>query len=161
ATTTIEVGYTGPIVARPTVVIGAIEAIPASETTRYQNGLIIQSSTVQQIQTYLDGGAPVPLLDPGKEYTVTAIYDVTVTEQDGSTHDFNNVAQGFRFKTGTDALTRLDPWVLATSPDQNERYFFYDDPGCRVNVLFNDSSMTQLFKKLGYSLAMDLRAADG
>jgi hypothetical protein len=161
ATTTIEVAYTGDLAPRPSVVVGAVEACPTSETTRYQNGVIVQQSTVQQVQSYLDGGTPVPLMEPGTEYTITADYDVTVTEEDGSKNDFNNITQGYRFKTATDAPAHLDPWVLATSPDQSEKFFFYDDPGCRVNVLFNDASIIQLFSKLGFALAMDLRAADG
>jgi hypothetical protein len=160
-TVTIEVAYTGTIFPRPSVVVGLIEACPVSETTRYENGLVIQTSTIQQIQSYLDGGSPVPLLDPGTEYTITAKYDVTVTEQDGTTNDFTNIIQGYRFKTGTDAPTKLDPWVLATSPDQTDQFVFYDDPSYRINVLFNDRAIIQLFKKLGFDLAMDLRAADG
>jgi len=157
-TTVIEVAYLGDDAQRPTVVVGAVESCPVSETTRHDNGVIIQQSTIQQIQTYLDGGTPVPLLEKGTEYTITANYDVTVTEEDASTNDFNGVTQAFKFKTDTQIPKKLDPWVLTTSPDQNDKFFFYEDP---VDVIFNDRSLIQLFAKLGYQLELDLRAADG
>jgi hypothetical protein len=157
-TTIIEVAYLGDITERPTVVVGAIESCPVSETDRYKNGEIIQASTIQQIQTYLDGGSPVPLLEKGTVYTITANYDVTVTEQDSSTTEFPGVTQSWSFKTDTQIPPKLDPWVLSTAPDQNEKFFFYEDP---VDVIFNDQSLIQLFGKLGYQLELDLRAADG
>ena len=156
--TIIEVAYLGNITDRPTVVVGAIESCPVSETDRYQNGVIVQASTVHQIQTYLDGGSPVPLLEKGTTYTITANYDVTVTEQDGSTSETTGVTQAWSFKTDTKIPPKLDPWVLTTSPDQNEKFFFYEDP---VDVIFNDRSLIQLFGKLGYQLELDLHAADG
>ena len=157
-TTAVEVAYTGDIASSPTVVVGAVESCPASETDRFKNGQIVQASTINQIQTYLDGGSPVPLLEKGTNYTITANYDVTVTEQDGSTSDFPGVSQAWSFKTDTKLPPKLDPWVLSTSPDQNEKFVFYDDP---VDVIFNDQSLIQLFGKLGYKLELDLRAADG
>jgi hypothetical protein len=83
---------------------------------------------------------------------------VTVTEQDGTTTDYNGVTQAWKFWTGKDIPKKLDPWVLTTSPDQNEKFVFYQDP---VDVIFNDQSVIQLFGKLGYQLELDLRAADG
>ena len=157
-TTAIEVAYTGTVVTRPTVVVGAVELCPVSETDRYKNGEIVQASTIKQIQTYLDGGSPVPLLEKGTTYTITANYDVLVTEQDGSTNNYPGVSQGWSFTTDTKIPPKLDPWVLSTAPDQNEKYVFYEDP---VDVIFNDQSLIQLFSKLGYQLELDLKAADG
>jgi hypothetical protein len=157
-TAIIEVAYTGDVTDRPTVVVGAIESCPASETDRYQNGKIVQASTIQQIQSYLDGGSPVPLLEKDTTYTITANYDVMVTEKDKPPLPFNGVTQAWSFKTDKKPPTKLDPWVLCTSPDQNEKFFFYKDP---VDVIFNDQSLIQLFGKLGYQLELDLRAADG
>lgn len=157
-TRTIEVAVTGDVTARPSVVVAAVEACPASETARYQNGVVVQASTIKTIQTYLDGGTPVPLLEKDQTYTITVHYDVTVTEQDGKTNDYNDVVQAYQFGTHTKPPSKLDPWILCSSPDMNEQHVFYEDP---VDVIFNDNAIIQLFGKYGYQLQMDLRAADG
>ena len=157
-TTTIEVAVTAPASHIPTLLVGAIESCPTSESDRFQNGVQIQDSTIQTIQGYLDGGTPVPLLQKDTLYTVTLNYDITVTEQDGSTHDFNNVTQAWQFRTDNKTPSKLDPWVLCTAPDMNEQHVFYEDP---VDIVFNDNSIIQLFSQYGFALQMDLRAADG
>ena len=157
-TTTIEVAVTAPASHIPTVLVGAVESCPTSETDRYQNGVQIQQSTIQTIQGYLDGGTPVPLLQKDTTYTVTLNYDVTVTEQDGSTNDFDNVTQAWQFHTDNKTPSKLDPWILCTSPDMDEQHVFYQDP---VDIVFNDNSIIQLFSQYGYALQMDLRSADG
>lgn len=158
ATVTIEVAVTAPASHLPTVLVGAIESCPASEGDRFQNGQQIQESTVQTIEGYLDGGTPVPLLEKDTLYTVTVNYDVTLTEEDGSHSDFTNVTQAWQFRTDSKPPAALAPWVLCTSPAMNEQHVFYDDP---VNVVFNDNSILQLFQQYGFSVQMDLRAADG
>jgi hypothetical protein len=100
----------------------------------------------------------VPLLQKDTLYTVTLNYDVTVTEEDGSTNDFNGVTQAWQFQTDNKPPANLNPWVLCTSPDINDQHVFYDDP---VDIVFNDNSIVQLFGQYGFKLAMDLRAADG
>jgi large repetitive protein len=158
ATTTIEVAVTAPTSRIPTLLVGAVESCPQSETNRFQNGVQIQQSTIQTIEGYLDGGTPVPLLQKDTLYTLTLNYDVTVTEQGGSTNDFNGVTQAWQFRTDNKPPAKLDPWVLCTSPDMNEQHVFYDDP---VDIVFNDTSILQLFAQYGFQLQMDLRAADG
>jgi hypothetical protein len=100
----------------------------------------------------------VPLLAKDTLYTVTAQYDVTVTEADGSPNDVTDVVQGWRFKTDNKAPAKLDPWVLCTSPEMNDQHVFYEDP---VQIIFNDRSIIQLFGAYGYKIEMDLRASDG
>lgn len=158
ATTTIEVAVTAPTSRIPTLLVGAIESCPTSESDRLQNGVQIHESTIQTIEGYLDGGTPVPLLQKDTLYTVTLSYDITVTEQDGSTNDFNNITQAWQFRTDNKTPSKLDPWVLCTSPDMNEQHVFYEDP---VDIVFNDNSILQLFSKYGFTVQMDLRAADG
>ena len=153
ATTTIEVAVTAPTAPRPSVIVGAVESCPASENTRYQNGLQNQASTVGALQGYLDGGTSVPLLTPDTLYTITVQYTAAANGSSSA-----NVTQGYRFRTDRTPPARLDPWVLCTWPDQTERYFFYNDP---VDVIFNSQSIFDLFDKYGYHLVMDLRAADG
>jgi hypothetical protein len=157
-TTTIEVAVTAPASRIPTLLVGAVESCPKSESDRFENGVQIHESTIQTIEGYLDGGTPVPLLQRDTLYTVTLNYDVTVTEEDGSTHDFNDVTQVWEFRTDNKPPSRLDPWVLCTSPDINEQHVFYQDP---VDIVFNDNSILQLFSQYGFQVQMDLRAADG
>ena len=157
-TTTIEVAVAAPTSRIPTLLVGAIESCPTSEGDRFQNGVQVHESTIQTIEGYLDGGTPVPLLQKDTLYTVTLNYDITVTEQDGSTNDFNNITQAWQFRTDNKTPAKLDPWVLCTSPDMNEQHVFYEDP---VDIVFNDNSILQLFSKYGFSVQMDLRAADG
>jgi hypothetical protein len=158
ATAAIEVAVTAPTSRIPTLLVGAVESCPKSESDRFQNGVQIQQSTIQTIEGYLDGGTPVPLLQKNTLYTVTLNYDVTVTEEDRSTHDFNGVTQAFQFRTDDKPPAKLDPWVLCTSPAMNEQHVFYKDP---VDIVFNDNSILQLFAQYGFQVQMDLRAADG
>jgi hypothetical protein len=155
---TIEVAVTAPTSRVPTLLVGAVESCPTSESDRYQNGVVIHESTIQTLEGYLDGGAPVPLLQKDTLYTVTVNYDVTVTEEDGSTQDINGVIQAWQFHTDDRTPARLDPWVLCTSPEMNEQHAFYQDP---VHIVFNDNSVFQLFAEYGFQVKMDLRAADG
>jgi hypothetical protein len=157
-TTAIEVAVTAPTSRIPTLLVGAIESCPTSEKVRFQNGVQIQESVIQTIEGYLDGGSPVPLLQKDTLYTVTVNYDITVAEQDSSTHDIDNVTQAWQFRTDNKTPAKLDPWVLCTSPDMNEQHVFYGDP---VDIVFNDNSILQLFLQYGFEVQMDLRAADG
>ena len=157
-TVIIEVAVTSPNEFHPSLAVGVIESCPTSEKIRYQNAVQIQTSTIQTIQTYLDGGSPVPLLAKDTLYTVTAKYDVTTTEQDGSTNNFTSNTQAFQFKTDNTPPALVDPWVLSTFPNQSDSFVFYNDP---VDIIFNDRSLIQLFAAYGYQLQMDLRAADG
>ncbi len=159
-TTIIEVAEIGPAeLDPPTVVIGAVEACPLSEAQRYQLALQVQSGQIATVEGYLNGGAPVPLLAPNTTYTITAVYDVTTTEADGTTvTHYNNVEQGFTFLTDSAPPPKLDSWVMSCSPTNNELNVFYTDP---VTVVFNDQEAIQLFNAYNYQLVLDLRAADG
>ncbi len=157
--TVIEVAEVGPVVRpAPTVVVGAIVGCPASETARYETGISVQSSQVSTLEGYLDGGSPVPLLAPGTTYTITAEYDVTTTEADGTTTPYTGISQGFTFSTDAASPPKLDPWVMSCSPANDEQDVFYEDP---VTVVFNDQEAIQLWGAYGDKLVLQLHAADG
>ncbi len=159
ATTVIEVAETGPGgLPTPTVVVGAIVACPASDASRYETGVQVQSSQVSTLEGYLDGGSPVPLLAPDTTYTITAEYNVTTNETDGTTTSHTGVQQGFEFSTDSAPPPKLDPWVMSCSPANDEEHVFYKDP---VVVVFNDHEAIQLWGAYGDQLVLDLRAADG
>ncbi|HUP02725.1 MAG TPA: hypothetical protein VMU19_01970, partial [Bryobacteraceae bacterium] len=160
ATTTIGIDVAAPAASTPrqTVIVGAIEACLTSETIRYQTGLAVQQSTSQALTSYLDGGAPVPLLQPATTYTVSLTYSVAITDAVNGNSTVPAATQSFQFTTNAQPPDALDPWVLCTSPAQGETFMFYED---LLQVVFNDASVFSLFEGYGYGLNMQLRAADG
>ncbi len=158
ATVTIEVVVTSPANFPAEVLIGAIESCPTAETVRYQNGLAIQQSTIETINTYLDGGSPVPLLAPNTVYTITIAYDVLDTEPGANGTTTTTSTQAYQFQTDSQPPARLDPYVLCSFPAQLDTCVFYEDP---LDIVFNDSSVFSLFEAYGYQLTYSLHAADG
>ena len=127
---------------------------PASESGRYETGIQVQTGQVATLEGYLDGGSPVPLLAPDTTYTITAEYDVTTTEPDGTTTPYTGVRQGFTFTTDAEPPPKLDPWVMSCSPANDEEHVFYEDP---VTIVFNDQEAIQLWAAYGRKLVLDLR----
>lgn len=158
ACVTIEVAVTSPAQYPGPVIVGAIESCPLSETIRYQNGISIQQSSVEAITTYLDGGSPVPLLEPETEYTITVAYDVVSTQPDSSSTTTTSNTQAYQFRTDSQPPVSLEPYVLCSAPAQSDTFVFYEDP---LEIIFNDKSVFSLFEAYGYQLTADLHAADG
>lgn len=168
----------------PVALLIAFEVCSKAEQDRFEIATAIQKGKLETLVGFLDGGKPVPLLEPSTTYTITAKYDARVFDADNNEEVREARVQSFRFRTaGPDkplfplqplpasapnptkpkapALPkpeRLDPWVLGTAPDIGERFCFYKDP---VRIVFNSASIIQLFAKNGKRLRMELRAADG
>jgi hypothetical protein len=140
------------------VMVGVIESLPTSETVRYGTGVSIQTSTIETITEYLDGGAPVPLLEPDTVYTITMAYDAIDTEPGSTNTTTTSYTQSYQFRTDASPPSTLTPYVLCSSPAQSDTYVFYEDP---LDIVFNDSSVFTLFSAYGYELSFDLHAADG
>jgi hypothetical protein len=100
----------------------------------------------------------VPLLAPNTTYTLTIRYDAESKAEDGTITTEPDLRQRFRFKTDSRPPARLDPYVLGTAPDHEERYHFTDDP---VKIVFNDIAIVQLYAAYGRRLRAVVRAADG
>ena len=149
ATVTIEVAVTSPANFPAEVLVGAIESCPTSETVRYQNGLSIQQSAIETINTYLDGGTPVPLLAPNTVYTITVAYDVLDTEPGANGTTTTTSTQAYQFQTDSQPPARIDPYVLCSFPAQLDTCVFYEDP---LDIVFNDSSVFSLLKPMAISL---------
>jgi hypothetical protein len=158
-TTVVEVAVVGPVLPdRPTVVIGAVQACSQAEQNRAQVAEQVQSGQISTLEGYLSGGAPVPLLIPNTEYTITVGYNVTTTEKNGTQTNYTGIEQGFTFQTDNAPPTALSPWVLACLPANQEENVFYNDP---VTIAFNDEEAIQLFAAYGEQLVLQLHAADG
>jgi hypothetical protein len=100
----------------------------------------------------------VPLLTPDTDYALKLRYDVSTRLEGGSPGASTSVTQEFRFRTDETPPTRLDPWVLGTTPDDEERFHFTDEP---LKLVFNDLAVIQLFAAYGKQLRFALRTADG
>ncbi len=107
------------------------------------------------------------LLKPNATYTVKVSYDVAVTNadaQDHPSHDpkdlfpFPNQEQSFQFKTDPNPPARLYPWVMATSPEPSQNFFFCGDD---VVVVFSTPAVRTLFKGYDCKLFAVVKAASG
>ena len=158
STVTIAVVVASPKGFHGRVLVGAIESCPTSEFIRHQNGVAIQQSKIEAINTYLDGGTPVPLLEPDTVYTISVSYNVLDTEPGSNNPTTTSSTQAFQFKTDSQPPDALDPYVLCSSPAQGETFAFYEDP---LDIVFNDNSVFSLFEAYNYQLTYSLHAADG
>jgi len=155
-----EVEFERPLMA----LVGAVVSLSAAEERRYDEGKGIVQGQIDTVTGYLDSAAPVPLLEPGQDYTLTVRYRVESRQWDSDTSTWTPApaepdrTQRFRFSTDITPPARLDPWVMGIDPNADERFHFYDDP---VTLLFNDLSVIQLFAAYGRQLQVVLRGADG
>jgi hypothetical protein len=158
-TTIIEIAEIGPVLPGPSVVIGAVEVCSLAEAERAATGQQVQSSEISTLEGYLSGGQPVPLLAPNTTYTITVEYNVQTTGSSGAAGaSYNGVQQGFTFQTDSAPPPQLNPWVMSSTPANNELNVFFDDP---VTIVFNDQEAIQLFGAYSVSLVLELHAADG
>jgi hypothetical protein len=158
AMASMEVVVASPLGIAANVVIGAIESLSTSEAGRAQNATSIQQSTIQAITTYLDGGSPVPLLEPDTVYTITVKYNANDYEPGSSSPATTSMSQAFEFKTSATPPTTLEPYVLCSAPAQGDEFVFYGDP---LDIIFNDASVFTLIEAYGEQLTAELHAADG
>ena len=147
-----------PVVPPPHVIVAVVEVCSLAEQARAQQAEEIQSSEIETLTGYLNGGDPVPLLAPNTTYTLTIRYDAESKAEDGTITTEPDLRQRFRFKTDSRPPARLDPYVLGTTPDHEERCHFTDDP---VKIVFNDIAIVQLYAAYGKQLRAVVRAADG
>lgn len=144
-----------PIEPPPGVLLGIIQVCPKADADRQAIDEAVQQGQIETVIGYLNGGSTVPLLTPN---TLTVRYDVSTRLVGGSPAGAGSPAQEFRFKTDANPPARLDPYVLGTTPDAEDRYHFYEDV---LKVVFNDLAVIQLYAAYGKQMRFALRAADG
>lgn len=146
----------------PAVVLGVAEVMRLAEEERFVTEEQIRTGQVDTLFGYLDGTSKVPLLTPDSTYTLALTYTPSTedTRPDGTvdTSVVTARTESFRFRTDAAPPARLDAYVLATSPAQEEEFVFADDP---VTVVFNDLQIVQLYETYGRTLTAVLRGADG
>jgi hypothetical protein len=134
--------------------LGAIQVYSLLEETRATTDESIKTGEIKTVQNYLNGGDVVPLLKPNCTYTITIKYDV---KSNGYIQE-QNVVQKALFRTDAKEPSRLESYVLGTTPTHEDKFHFCDDP---INVVFNDSSVIQLYNAYGKKLKIIVRSADG
>jgi len=146
----------------PAVLLCAIELLRTAETIRQTHDDGARTSEINTIEGALDAGRPRPLLAPNTRYTISVTYsaDSRQAKQGGGFDESDGApqTQRFTFLTDSAAPARLDPWVLAATPNDGQPFHFADDP---VRVVFNDASVVQLFAAYGKNLRAVVRKSNG
>jgi hypothetical protein len=146
-----------PTTPRAQVVVSVVEACPRAELERHQRDVQVQLDRQQTVRDTLTGSARVPLLAPGAQYTLTV--SSTASMRDGDTVSPPAArTQTFQFATDTTPPARLDPYVLATQPDDREDFVLWGDT---FRLVFNDLQALDLYAAYGRTLRYELRTADG
>ncbi|MDC0666395.1 hypothetical protein [Nannocystis radixulma] len=139
-------------------IVGVIEVCPQSEKIRWQSETAVADGELKTLTGYLGGGAPVPLLANNTVYTLTIHYDAVARDKDGNLTDYAGKSQSFQFRTDDRPPARLDAYVYGSTPQQDEKFHFYEDP---VKLVFNDDAIVQLYAQYGKQLRFVVRGADG
>ncbi|MDQ3808755.1 MAG: hypothetical protein M3336_00520 [Chloroflexota bacterium] len=143
----------------PAVLLGVVEMLARAELQRQTAEQHYQQSMVEVVVKSLEEADKRPLFAPDTLYTVTVAFNAQIRKADKpSEQKALSLSQQFRFHTAAAPPERLDPWVLATLPENDAPNHFSEDP---VQFIFNDSSAIQLYKAFGRSLTAVLRKANG
>lgn len=145
--------------AAPFVVLGAVEVCSGAEAERFAEQEDIRTGRIETLTGYLDRyGDPVPLLVPDAEYTLEVSYTAIQRDGEGDKPAEGPFDRRVRFRTDARPPARLDAYVLATSPFDEEAAVFWQDA---VSLVFNDLTVLQLYQAYGHRLRVIVRGADG
>lgn len=146
----------------PAMYIGAVERLQLAEQEQRDAVVASGQGSLDTLEGYLgQGEGDRPLLKKDTVYHLSVDYSATVETKDSSgspstsseTHN-----QVFSFRTDNKAPEELKPYVLGSTPGQDEDYHFFKDP---LKVVFNDRSTLELYKAYGKDLVGVIRGADG
>lgn len=146
----------------PALLLGTVELLRQSETIRQQHDDAVRTTEISTVEGALDAGRPRPLLVPDTRYTISVSYsaDSRQADENGNFDVTTGTpqTQRYTFVTANTAPKRLDPWVLATTPNNDQPSHFSGDP---VQIVFNDASVVQLFNSYGKNLRAVVRKSNG
>ncbi|MCB9235563.1 MAG: hypothetical protein H6581_28160 [Bacteroidia bacterium] len=145
----------------PSLLLAIMEMCTCEEMDRYNHDSVARDTDIQTVETALLGEQLRQLLEPDTQYTISMSYKAQVeeTDKDGAktVQDFSDT-QHFSFFTDDEAPERLDPWILTTTPDPENPYFFTEDA---IRIFFTDASAVQLWEAYGKTLKAVIRNANG
>ncbi len=145
----------------PSMLLCAIQLCKEEEKRRFEHESEVKETMIEMVESALTGGQLKPLLEPNTRYTISMIYDGHAKEldNDGNWNErTDEFTQLYTFMTDETSPAKLNPWVLLTSPFDNNPYHFTEDA---VEIYFNDASAIQLYEKYGDNLIAVLRKANG
>jgi large repetitive protein len=143
----------------PAVLLGVVETLTRAEVERQTAEEHHQQELVEVVVKSLEEGDKRPLFAPDTLYTVTASFKAQIRKADKPSElKTRTLTQQLRFRTAATAPPRLDPWVLATVPENDAGSHFCEDP---VQFIFNDTAAVQLYGAFGKTLTAVLRKANG
>jgi hypothetical protein len=137
--------------------VAAVEALSCAEVRRHDH----DSHTVELDQAGLEaslGAASgnVALLEPDTAYEVRVTWSAEAEDADGNKSNKGSTPESFWFRTAAEAPARLDPWILATKPYQNEKHVFGHEP---LHLAFATNDMIDLFDAYDERLEVRISAA--
>jgi|GEM_PF-2993141 len=142
---------------RAATLLCAAELTEAAEIERESFDQMTQNSKQEILMNAFEGDKKRPLLKKNTQYTLTVNYSYDIM-RDGQVTASDTDKERMVFKTDAKAPIRIDPWVLATTPQNDMNIHFVQDA---VQVIFNDDSVFQLYKAYGHELKVTIRKANG
>ena len=140
----------------PAYYVAACEALRATEVSRSDFDAHEAAKNHAVLEAALaDDSGFVPLLMPDTAYNVVVTWTASASNATASEHKFPP-PQSFWFRTTDKAPDRLDPWVLACSPYEDERHVFGGEP---LQISFATQDVVEQFAAFGYRLEIRLIAA--
>ena len=139
--------------------VAAIETLESNEVERVDWDKTQQDDKVTVIGDIFAGSTDHALLKPNTNYDVTTIWSVErkkASDPGGAADSLNDQSQIFRFRTDSEAPQRLDPWILATTPDDGETHFFSK---AEKRIVFSTINVVSLYDAYEKNLELSIRAA--
>jgi hypothetical protein len=142
--------------------VAALEVLTDAEARRSDYDMKEQKSKQGVLEAALgDSSSGQALLKPDTAYAVKVSYDAQRGKRAPGEPVKNIVAapnlhQTFWFFTDNQAPRRLDPWMMCSTPEDNEHHYFGELP---VHIVFNSPDVGRIYDAYGKRLQIRLRAA--
>ncbi|HET9956119.1 MAG TPA: hypothetical protein VFQ61_16545 [Polyangiaceae bacterium] len=142
--------------------VAAVEGLRRSEVERFDYDQTQQTKKQGAAGGVLGGDtSDYALLEKGTTYSVTVTWDAERERRPAGAPatDHKTITgqqQTFWFKTDPNPPARLDPWVLMSLPEDNEKHFFSLSG---IRLVFATNNVVRLYETYGKRLQVRLKAA--
>lgn len=142
--------------------VAAIDAMRTAEVWRYEYDTTEQTKKKGIAGTVLSSEAgDYALLAKNTVYSVTVKWDASRERRPagGSTTDQKTVTdqtKTYWFRTDPNPPARLDPWMLASIPQDGEKHYFSLE---EINIIFATNNVVRLYETYGKRLQVRLKAS--